>query len=147
MRAFGSNRSKGTRKHAGVDLYQREGTPIRAMEDGVVVRPSYPFYLGTNALEVYFPSMDKVVRYGEISNRRQYSVKLKPGEKVKAGQVIGHVGRLKKINMEMLHLEMYEGAAKGQSLSGGGIYKRNRHLIDPTPTINQLYLATFGERR
>jgi murein DD-endopeptidase MepM/ murein hydrolase activator NlpD len=44
-RAFGSKRSNGHRKHAGVDLYAPKGTPIRAMKDGKVIA-SYPFYLG-----------------------------------------------------------------------------------------------------
>ena len=51
MRAFGSNRSNGKRKHAGVDLYAAKGTPIRSIKDGKVIQ-HYKFYLGTYALEI-----------------------------------------------------------------------------------------------
>ena len=41
MRKFGSNRSDGTRKHAGCDLYAPVGTEILALKDGTVIRDVY----------------------------------------------------------------------------------------------------------
>src|SRR2546422_842352 len=52
IRRFGARRSGGARAHAACDLYFPEGTTIRAITDGKVVRGPYPFYQGTFALEI-----------------------------------------------------------------------------------------------
>lgn len=139
MRAFGSNRSGGTRKHAGCDLYAPAGTPIRAIKDGTVIQ-SYPFYLGTRALEVNHG--DVLVRYGEISHTPPGVV---PGANVKRGQVIAYVGQLvfpdgKK--MSMLHIEFYKGTSTGPLTVNGALpYKRRADLVDPTSYLDA---ATMG---
>lgn len=139
-RYFGAGRSGG-RLHGASDLYAPFGTKIRAIADGEVIQAPYYFYDGTNALEVWHPGVG-VVRYGEISIVK--SVPMRAGQKVKAGEHIAYVGLLESLNMAMLHFELFGEQARGQSLSGGGPYRRNRHLKDPTPLIDKLYKQTFG---
>jgi len=124
-----------------VDLYAPFGSKIRAIADGVIIDYPYPFYDGTNALEVFHPGVG-VVRYGEISSSKTVSVK--PGQKVKVGEHIAYVGLLDSLQMSMIHFELFGEQARGQNLSGGGPYRRNPALKDPTPLIDKLYKLTFG---
>lgn len=134
MRAFGANRSKGARKHAGVDLYAVKGTPIRAMTDGKVLR-EYAFYLGTRALEV--DHGDMIVRYCEISH---VAPGIKAGETVKRGQLIAYVGQLvfkDGLKMSMLHLEAYKGTMTGPlTVQAAKPYQRRADLFDPTAMLD-----------
>jgi len=133
-RVFGSIRSRGQRKHAGVDLYAPKGTPIRAMKDGKVVQ-HYKFYLGTSALEI--DHGDMLVRYGEISHVAPGIV---TGANVKRGQVIAYVGELvfKSGNkMSMLHLEAYKGTMSGSlTVRTSKPYQRRGDLFDPTKLLD-----------
>lgn len=130
MRAFGSNRSSGKRKHAGCDLYAAKGTPIRAIQNGLVLQ-DYPFYLGTRALEIDHGNL--VVRYGEISH---VAVGISKGAVVKRGQIITYVGELvfpSGKRMSMLHIEFYKGTIKGPlTQRGAAPYQRRADLIDST---------------
>lgn len=135
MRAYGSNRSSGKRKHAGVDLYAPKGTAIRAVKDGTVVK-DYPFYLGTRAIEI--DHGDLLIRYGEISH---VAPGIKAGSKVKRGQIIAYVGELvfKSGNkMSMLHIEFYKGTMTGPlTVRGNKPYQRRSDLINPTTYLDQ----------
>lgn len=140
-RNFGAGRSGGRRLHAGVDLIAPVGTKIRAIADGVVIQAPYYFYSGTNALEVDHPGIG-VVRYGEISISK--AVRLKAGDRVKAGEVIAYVGRLES-GSSMLHFELYSGKAKGALSVGQGPYMRRRDLINPSTLIDELARRSFGK--
>jgi murein DD-endopeptidase MepM/ murein hydrolase activator NlpD len=63
---------------------------VLAVEDGKVIRGPYLFYDVVYALEVQHPS--GIVRYGEISRAAEG---IAAGVAVKAGQVIGYVGKMK----------------------------------------------------
>ena len=134
IRAYGSNRSRGKRKHAGVDLYAAKGTAIRAMKDGKVLQ-HYSFYLGTYALEI--DHGDMVIRYGEIS---KVAEGIKTGVNVKRGQIIAYVGELvfKSGNkMSMLHLEAYKGTSSGAlTVRSAKPYQRRSDLFDPTNMLD-----------
>ena len=134
IRAYGSNRSRGNRKHAGVDLYAPKGTAIRAMKDGKVIQ-HYNFYLGTKALEI--DHGDMIIRYGEISGVAEG---IKTGVSVKRGQIIAYVGELvfKSGNkMSMLHLEAYKGNATGAlTVRSAQPYQRRSDLFDPTSLLD-----------
>jgi murein DD-endopeptidase MepM/ murein hydrolase activator NlpD len=129
-REFGANRDDG-RKHAGCDLLFPEGTWILAVADGIVVRPAYSFYEGTDALEVLHG--DIIVRYGELK-----SGSFVGGTTVKKGQKICKVGKLAKKKKSMLHIEVYKATARGQMLSVMTRlpYKRHKDLLDPTPFLD-----------
>ncbi|MDI1480220.1 LysM peptidoglycan-binding domain-containing protein [Polyangium sp. y55x31] len=139
-RYFGSPRSGG-RKHGGVDLYAPFGSKIRAIADGVIIRPPYFFYDGTNALEVYHPGVG-VVRYGEISSSKR--VPVRAGQKVKCGEHIAYVGLLDSLGMSMIHFELYGERARGQALTQmSGPYRRHPALKNPTNLVDKLYRLTF----
>lgn len=128
---FGSNRSKGKRKHGGCDLYAPTGTEVRAMADGVVRYVGF-FYENTDHIEIVH---DKhIIRYGEVLLGKSL---VKAGDPVRRGQVIGYVGKLSiKVPSMMLHLEMYSNPRDKGTLSGNSIYKRRSDLIDPTPFLD-----------
>lgn len=132
MRRFGAGRSGG-RKHAGCDLYAPIGTPIYALEAGVVLQDLYHFYLGTYALEIRHPHF--IARYGEITSRVPGG--LRKGAEVQRGQLLGFVGRLEGLDMSMLHLELYAGSASGAlTVRGNTPFQRRSDLIDPTPVLD-----------
>jgi murein DD-endopeptidase MepM/ murein hydrolase activator NlpD len=135
-RAFGSPRSNGARKHAGCDLYASPGTEVLAVEDGTVVRGPYLFYDCVYALEVQH--MSGLIRYGEISHSPEG---IKPGVAVKAGQVIGFVGKMISVSASMLHLEMYSGSGSGPlTVRDHKPYLRRPDLVDPTAFLDACVL-------
>jgi murein DD-endopeptidase MepM/ murein hydrolase activator NlpD len=124
------------RKHAGCDLYAAPGTEVLAVEDGTVVRGPYLFYDVVYAIEVQYTS--GLFRYGEISHAVDG---LKPGSPVKAGQVIGYVGKMQTVSASMLHLEMYTGKATGPLTSREHQpYLRRSDLVDPTSFLDACVL-------
>lgn len=138
-RRFGADRAGG-RKHAGCDLIAPEGTEILAMADSRIVRGPYPFYSGTDALEVQQDD-GKVIRYGEIAHATAPGVEA--GARVAQGQLIAWIGRLDS-GSSMLHLEMYQGTESGSLTQAGNAFKRRPDLIDPTPFLDGAPL--LGER-
>jgi len=142
-RAFASNRSSGTRAHAGCDLYFPAGTWIHAIRDGIVTAGPYAFYAGTFALEVDHGAF--LARYGEI----QAATPVSAGDHVSEGQKIARVGHLIGITVpsDMLHLELYDksdgasgpltvGASSSKRRADGVPFLRRKDLMDPTSSLN-----------
>jgi murein DD-endopeptidase MepM/ murein hydrolase activator NlpD len=134
-RRFGAARAGG-RRHAACDLIAPLNTPILAVENGVVIRGPYPFYHGTDAIEVRHTHF--IVRYCEI---RGAAEGIGVGSQVTEGQVIAYVGRM--YHDSMLHFEMYSGVdGDGNPLTGqltqrnNPPYQRRIDLIDPTPYLD-----------
>lgn len=121
-------------KHAGCDLYAPPGTPVLAVADGKVILGPYLFYDVVLALEVEHPGLG-VVRYGEISGA---APGIKPGVEVKAGQVLGYIGKMQTVPQSMLHFEMYSGKASGPLtvFNSPNLFKRRSDLLDPTPFLD-----------
>ncbi len=128
-RSFGAYRSGG-RLHAGCDLMSPDGTPIYAVCDGEIL-DFYYFYDDTYALEVKHNNF--VVRYGELSA----SSPVKAGQRVKKGDLIGHVGYLVSLGLSMLHFEIYTGKATGLLSASGNDYSRRSDLTDCTPYLKK----------
>lgn len=104
---FGASRDKvrAGLKNAANDLAAPHGTPVLAMDDGMVLRAPYYFYSGTYALEIQHPQF--IARYGEISRVTEVNV----GDTVKEGQVIAYVGD--QAGDDMLHIEFCSGRLRG----------------------------------
>jgi murein DD-endopeptidase MepM/ murein hydrolase activator NlpD len=104
---FDANRDKVRKglKHAANDLAAEPGTPVLALDDGVVLQDPYPFFSGTWAIEVRHPQF--IARYCEIDKKTE----VKSGDKVSGGQVIAYVGD--QPGDDMLHLEFFRGTKTG----------------------------------
>jgi murein DD-endopeptidase MepM/ murein hydrolase activator NlpD len=94
---------RGDRVHAGIDLIAHEGDPILATEDGVIIG-NIPGYVGLDAIVIDHPSL--VIVYGEVATGSLSRAGLRPGDVVKAGQVIGYGGRSS--SGTMLHVETWQ---------------------------------------
>jgi murein DD-endopeptidase MepM/ murein hydrolase activator NlpD len=124
---FGASREKVRPglMHAANDLAAPSRTPILAMDGGVVLSRPYYFYSGTYALEIKHPQF--IARYGEIDRVAEVTV----GDIVKEGQVIAYVGD--QAGDDMLHIEFFTGALKGNLSYGPGThppYDRRDDVFD-----------------
>jgi peptidoglycan/xylan/chitin deacetylase (PgdA/CDA1 family)/murein DD-endopeptidase MepM/ murein hydrolase activator NlpD len=90
---FGAGRSYGyNRKHFGHDLMIGTGTPVVAIESGIVEAMGWNQYGGWR---IGIRSFDKkrYYYYAHLRKDRPYSMDLYVGKAVKAGDVIGYTGR------------------------------------------------------
>lgn len=137
--AFGAVRRHDV--HTGVDLYCPDGTPVVAIEDGLVVAvlpftgpaAGSPWWASTEAVLVEGDS--GVWVYGEVAPA------VLPGTDVRAGDGIGRVVRVlrhdKGLPTSMLHVERYAPGTRdvvwwrhGEPIPDG--------LRDPTPGLSAL---------
>lgn len=104
---FGAARhTAGTRIHAGVDVAAFNGDKVVAIDDGTVLYPvtGYSIGAGLSAVAIAHPDADYI--YAEID------VAVKPGQVVKAGDVIGAVRQNSDgPGHQMLHLEAWESGS------------------------------------
>ena len=168
---FNWNRPGG-RKHAARDLYtdrvsttndnEKAFTPnveIVSIADGEVIKTS-EFYYKTNQITIQYDTVEFgsfIIRYGEVDPSR---VKVKAGDKVRKGQVIGYAGFM--INngkhpyiveneiVTMLHFEYFtNGANIDDPLTvrndPNNKFQRRKDLADPIEILKEGYKNTFGE--
>jgi len=124
--------------HTGVDLYCPEGTPVYAIESGLVVaiedftgpKAGSPWWLDTRA--VLIEGASGVLLYGEV----QPEVTL--GERVTKGTRLAVVARVlrndKGLPTSMLHFEQYVAGTRASVVWGLGS-ERPPQLLDPTPLL------------
>jgi len=91
------------RYHVGVDLWADEGDYVIACEDGTIVNHYY-FYNNVHALIVQCDS-NNVINYGEVKADSWKNFGLDIKSKIKAGQPIALVGKMK--TDSMCHFETY----------------------------------------
>ncbi len=109
---------RGRRAHAGIDLGGKRGSPIRAIEAGVIDRTKLQsngalqiVMRGRSGSKFYYGHMDKVL--------------VKGGQRVKAGEVIGLMGDTGSPGSVHLHFEYWR--------SGG-----ESAAVDPEPLITRV---------
>lgn len=138
--AFGHVRANHV--HEGVDLYCPDGTPVHAVEDGVVVAlipftghlavPPSPWWHDT--LAVLVEGSSGVVVYGEVG----IGVGVRVGTRLVAGEAFAHVVQVLRKDkgrpMSMLHLELHVPGTRDAyewTVEGG----RPKSLLDPTSRL------------
>ena len=153
-------RSRGDRRHVGVDLYAPAGSPVVAVEDGLVLEcgvfttsDENPYWNTTHYVLVKHRS-GPVAKYAELGE-----VRVRKGQRVAAGRALGRVGRVlnpKRIDestppyirqlarsgrVSMLHFELYEKVTAARGKYSGGNWFSDRKppkLLDPTPYLRAI---------
>ncbi|MDD5634939.1 MAG: M23 family metallopeptidase [Candidatus Omnitrophica bacterium] len=145
---------RGDRHHSGVDIYASKGSVVVSIEDGIVVAEDIfttpgknPYWFMTRFVAIKNGS-GQICKYCELED-----VSVKRGDKVKGGQVIGHVGSVLDFNnidqgsplyiqkmkesgvKSMLHFELYaKGPVVFENYCGGNCFSSGLpdNLLDPT---------------
>jgi murein DD-endopeptidase MepM/ murein hydrolase activator NlpD len=100
----------GTRFHSGIDLAAPAGTPVVATSSGRVEMAGWSGGYGILVELDHGGSVE--TRYAHLS-----AVAVRPGQQVKAGQVIGYVGSTGRSTGPHLH---YETRVAGRPTNPGG---------------------------
>ncbi|MFM8858130.1 MAG: peptidoglycan-binding protein [Actinomycetota bacterium] len=97
----------GGRRHEGVDIIAKTGTPIYAVTNGTITRQFFdqPGSLGGNALRLTAPN-GTYFHYAHLST---FAENIKVGSVVRAGEVIGFVGNTGNSSTPHLHFEYHPG--------------------------------------
>lgn len=104
---WGASRAGGIRKHKGIDIHARKGTPVVALADGVIVERDHTAIGGKtlwlkssrHSWSAYYAHLDK-----------QY---VREGQRVRKGQVIGTVGNTGNARTTPPHLHFGVKQGKG----------------------------------
>ena len=89
------------RRHEGVDITAPRGTPVYATADGVISRKQAQSGYGTSIIIEHGYSYETL--YAHLSRRA-----VKPGQKVKRGELIGYVGNTGFSLGSHLHYEVWK---------------------------------------
>ncbi|MDO9543766.1 MAG: M23 family metallopeptidase [Synergistaceae bacterium] len=108
---FSRTRSKGRRKHLGIDIVAPKGTPVHAVLDGIVevVSNGGKGFRGYGRVIIINHSDQLWTLYSHCS-----TMNVKVGQRVKQGDVIAAVGRTGRATTNHLHFEVRN--AKGTAL-------------------------------
>lgn len=101
-------------EHRGLDLRGPQGTPIHACADGVVVLVDDLYYSGNTAY----------INHGEgvfSAYLHMSETNVKPGDKIRRGDIVGKIGATGRVTGPHLHLSMF---AQGQP-------------VDPLPLLER----------
>ena len=104
---WGASRAGGIRRHKGIDIHARRGTPVVAICDGVIVEKANTLIggktlwlkSGEHGWKAYYAHLDK-----------QY---VREGQYVKKGQVIGTIGNTGNARSTPAHLHFGIAGSKG----------------------------------
>jgi len=156
--SFWENRTD--RRHAGVDMYAPIDSDVMAIEDGTVLEVAeftspdlIPYWNVTYSI-IIETADGNIQRFAELRD-----AVVKTGDKVKGGQVIGHIGHvldLEKINesspmyiqklknagvSSMLHFELHTRfPGKPERYMGGNFFQEEQpdHLVDPSDYLKKV---------
>jgi murein DD-endopeptidase MepM/ murein hydrolase activator NlpD len=130
---FGAERYGHT--HEGQDVFATPGTPLVAVRDGIVLDgaggKSFYAYGGGNSVVIYSPSVDRSFVYLHML----HPARVRAGDRVHAGQVIGQVGCTGSCDGPHLHFEVRIGRVA---------YGHEGRPIDPLPYLRQWQQPTPG---
>lgn len=115
---WGAIRDGGARKHEGIDIFAPRKTPVLAVRDGIITTTGNG---GRGGKYIWLKASGDKFNYYYAHLDKQY---VKPGQKVKAGQVIGTVGNTGNARFTPAHLHF-------------GMYSR-AGAVDPLPYVKNL---------
>lgn len=108
---------RGSRSHAGIDLGGKRGSPIYAIEDGVIDRTKRQdngalqiVMRGESGAKFYYGHMDKVL--------------IKGGQRVAAGDVIGTMGDSGSPGAVHLHFEFWRSGGESDAVDPAELIER-----------------------
>lgn len=105
-----AKRDGGARKHTGTDIHAKEGTEIYSCTDGTVL------YIGFGSTPGYYVIIEDALGYEyHYYHMVRETDFLKPGDTVKAGELIGYVGNTGNSDVDHLHINIL--APNGQYLN------------------------------
>lgn len=104
---WGASRAGGIRRHKGIDIHARKGTPVVAVCDGVITERGHAG-IGGKTLWLKSPKNTWSAYYAHLD--KQY---VKEGQWVRKGQVIGTVGNTGNARTTPSHLHF--GVKRGGS--------------------------------
>lgn len=132
--------------HEGVDLYAPDGTPVTAVEEGIVVdiQPFTGLHANTpwwnDTWAVLVEGETGVVVYGEVRPIAWLYIgsHIRRNSEHRMDELIGHVSTVLKVDkgrpMSMLHLELHANGTRGEILSWEDRFPPAT-LRDPTPYL------------
>lgn len=148
------------RHHAGVDIYAPCDCEVVAIEDGEVV--DVAVFTSPQLIHYWFVTYSVMIRAADGKVHRYAEMKdttVKTGDKVKGGQVIGHVGKVLNLDAinetspgyiqklksagdaSMLHFEMHSGFPQAiENYKGGNYFLENKpdYIEDPTAYLRSI---------
>ena len=118
----------GNRKHKGIDIFARKGTPVVAVSDGVVTSVSNGGK-GGKCVWIKSASHPWTAYYAHLDKQKVYS-----GQSVKKGQVIGTVGNTgnARYTPSHLHFGIYTGQGAVNPLP---YVKKSPKIIVPSKKV------------
>ncbi len=115
---WGVARDGGRRKHEGVDIFARRGTPVIAATEGTI-RGVNTNNLGGKVVWLSDGKRDQVLYYAHLDSQM-----VQPGQRVKTGDTLGLVGNTGNAVTTQPHLHF-------------GIYRYMGGAIDPFPFLRR----------
>lgn len=115
---WGDARDGGKRRHEGIDIMAKKGSPVLAVADGVIDYVEYD-ELGGKVISLKPTGKNYSVYYAHLDEQL-----VADGQKVKKGQKIGTVGNTGNARNTVPHLHF-------------GIYLKNGAAIDPLPFVQK----------
>lgn len=112
---WGASRGGGVRRHKGIDIHARKGTPVVALSDGRIVERAHT-PIGGKTLWLKASGQPWKAYYAHLD--KQF---VKEGQYVRKGQVIGTVGNTGNARTTPSHLHF--GVARGN------------HWVNPLPYV------------
>jgi hypothetical protein len=113
---FGVARDSGGRSHEGIDIFAPRGTSVIAAADGWIT-PQTSNRLGGNVVWLWASGAGASLYYAHLDRRA-----VRPGDRVRAGDVVGHVGNTGNARATAPHLHF-------------GIYTPIDGAVDPLPYV------------
>jgi murein DD-endopeptidase MepM/ murein hydrolase activator NlpD len=104
---WGARRDGGRRKHKGIDIYARKGTPVVAISDGIIVNRDLT-RIGGKTLWLKSTHHPWTAYYAHLDKQL-----VKEGQFVRKGQVIGTVGNTGNARNMPSHLHFGISPGKG----------------------------------